>query len=372
MFQCTTLLLRQLSNTKRDKTLLPALLALTAAIVSPTSMAADAVELINDDWQVACDNTRTCRIAGYHAENNSDFPVSVLLTRRAGNNTEVTGQIKIGGDKNSSAKALMQLGDRHRAALFIDGKDLGETKTSTVGAGYADLTASQVTALLESLTKSSKIELVVRNSRWQLSDKGAMAVMLKADEAQGRVGTTSALINKGSAKADSSVLAAQATPNLVLVKPNTTASNSSNKNFNVKASELATLVKGTIKDINNDCPNLNNSTAWRVSRLNDTQLLAQHQCWSGAYNTGDGMWVISDAKPYNPKLVTTKASNYDNNGTISSVQKGRGIGDCLAKAEWIWTGKSFTKSYEGTTGLCRLVADGGAWSLPTYVANVKR
>ncbi|WP_352244222.1 DUF1176 domain-containing protein, partial [Psychrobacter sp. GW208-MNA-CIBAN-0184] len=80
-------------------------------------------------------------------------------------------------------------------SLFIDDKDLGETKPFSTVAGDADLTSTQVAALLEALTKSSKIELVMRNSRWELSDKGATAVMLKADEAQGRVGTSSAFIS---------------------------------------------------------------------------------------------------------------------------------------------------------------------------------
>ncbi len=82
-----------------------------------------------------------------------------------------------------------------------------------------------------------------------------------------------------------------------------------------------------------------------------------------------GMWVINDTKPYNPVLVTTEATNYDS-GKISVVQKGRGIGDCLYKADWIWTGKSFVKSHESSTGMCRMIEAGGAWQLPIYVSEV--
>ena len=117
-----------------------------------------AVSSLQSDWQVA-DNTRT-RLAGYQAENNSEFPVSVLLVRRAGANADVDGKIKLGGAKENSSKALMQLGSRHRISLLINGRDYGETRPFSAAAGNAELTATQVNALLEALTKTSKIELV--------------------------------------------------------------------------------------------------------------------------------------------------------------------------------------------------------------------
>ena len=353
----------------KNKIVLSAFVAASAIAISPIS---SATELTHQDWQVACDNTRTCRLAGYQAENNSDFPVSVLLVRRAGSDANVVGKIKLGGAKESSTKALLQLGSRHRMSLFIDDKDLGETKPFSTVAGDADLTSTQVAALLEALTKSSKIELVMRNSRWELSDKGATAVMLKADEAQGRVGTSSAFISAdGTSKPNSSVLVPKAAPQLRLVVPNAKATSSSKKKFSMKTSQLSALMKDTIPDVNTDCPNLMDKSSWRINRLNGSQLLVQHNCWMGAYNAGTGMWVINDTKPYNPVLVTTEATNYDS-GKISSVQKGRGIGDCLYKTDWIWTGKSFVKSHESSTGMCRMIEIGGAWQLPTYVSEVNK
>ena len=355
----------------KHKLLLPLAAALSTALLSTVSMANSGVEFINQDWQVACDNTLTCRLAGYQAENNSDLPVSVLLVRSAGANASVDGRVKLGGAKDSSSKALMKLGDRHRISLFINGKSYGETETFSVAAGSAELTPTQVTALLDALTKSSKIEFVLRNSRWQLSDNGASAVMLKADEVQGRVRTASAFINReGTAKPSSNVIAPKPAPKLRFVAPNPKAVSSDNKKFGMRSSQLATMMKSTIKDTDSDCPNLSDKSPWRINRLNGSQLLVQHECWRGAYNVGTGVWVMNDSKPYNPVLVTTSATGYDE-GKITSVQRGRGIGDCLAKSEWIWTGKSFSKSHESTTGLCRLIEAGGAWDLPTYVTEVR-
>ncbi|MGM8888747.1 DUF1176 domain-containing protein, partial [Psychrobacter sp. 1U2] len=66
------------------------LVAISAIALSSISSAA--VELTHQDWQVACDNTRTCRLAGYQAE-NSELPISILLMRRAGSDANVMGKV---------------------------------------------------------------------------------------------------------------------------------------------------------------------------------------------------------------------------------------------------------------------------------------
>ncbi|WP_369581923.1 DUF1176 domain-containing protein [Kingella oralis] len=42
-----------------------------------------------DDWDIACDNTGTCRIAGYQKYGNTHRPISILFTRLAGANAPV-------------------------------------------------------------------------------------------------------------------------------------------------------------------------------------------------------------------------------------------------------------------------------------------
>ena len=370
-FKKNVIKIKKMSGFMPKKLLLPIFAAISSALFSAASIASTPVNFNSQDWQVACDNTLTCRLAGYQSDNNNELPVSLLLVRRAGANATVDGQVKLGGAKESAAKALMQLGNRHRISLFINDKDYGETRPFSATAGYAELTSAQVTALLEALTKSSKIELVIRNARWQLSDKGSNAVMLKADEAQGRVGTSSAFIRTNSpTKPNSSVLAPKAIPSIQLVMPNPKATSSSKKKFAMRSSQLSKIMKSTISDVDTNCPNLSDNSPWRVSRLNSRQLLAQHDCWAGAYNTGMGVWVLNDSEPYKPTLVTTAATDYSS-GKITAIQKGRGIGDCIYKAEWIWTGKDFEKSHESTTGLCRMIEAGGAWQLPTHVTDVK-
>jgi hypothetical protein len=83
-------------------------------------------------------------------------------------------------------------------------------------------------------------------------------------------------------------------------------------------------------------------------------------CWRAAYNEGYGFWVIDSKLAGEPVLVTDSASDYSD-GLISLGQRGRGIGDCWASAEWVWDGKAFTQSSESTTGMCRYIRAGGTW-----------
>ena len=46
------------------------------------------------DWDIACDNTGTCRLAGYQAD-ETETPVSILFTRKAGANAAVVGEVSL-------------------------------------------------------------------------------------------------------------------------------------------------------------------------------------------------------------------------------------------------------------------------------------
>jgi len=107
-----------------------------------------------------------------------------------------------------------------------------------------------------------------------------------------------------------------------------------------------------------------------VVRLNARKLLVSSLCWRGAYNAGDSYWVINDTPPYQPHQVTDSGSEHKN-GIITANQKGRGLGDCWSSEEWVWNGTQFVHTQSSTTGMCRLIAPGGAWQLPTLVTDVR-
>ena len=108
-----------------------------------------------------------------------------------------------------------------------------------------------------------------------------------------------------------------------------------------------------------------------IYRLTPTRRLVSVRCWSGAYQSSDAYWVIDDSPALHPVLVTTAASKYDGEGTISASFKGRGLGDCYESGTWTWDGQSFVHSAASITGKCNRVTSGGPWTMPTLVTEVR-
>ena len=81
-----------------------------------------------------CDNTGTCHVAGYHND-RSDNAVSVLFTRPAGKNAATTAQIQI--IEECETPAACAQADNTGGELFLNGQSLG-----TVAFGKDDYTAT--------------------------------------------------------------------------------------------------------------------------------------------------------------------------------------------------------------------------------------
>jgi hypothetical protein len=327
---------------------------------------ATGISFYHNDWELACDNTRTCRAAGYQGDED-ELAVSVLLTRLAGPGQAVKGQLMIGNYDND--ELLKRLPKTIVLAMKIDGKSHGNVtvkQDSLVG----DLSKEQVSALLASLARSSEIEWVAGSTTWRLSDKGAAAVLLKMDDYQGRVGTIGALIKKGQ-RGEDAVAPAAPLPVVVAVKVVDPASGPKALSGS-EAKALRDALRATIKE--EDCFDLPEGAPEKsqiaTTPLSNNKLLATTLCWRAAYNEGYGYWVINSTQPYNPILVTTSGSDYSG-GSISSAQKGRGLGDCWSSERWTWDGTQFVHTESSTTGMCKSMAPGGAWSLPTVVSEVR-
>ena len=215
------------------------------------------------------------------------------------------------------------------------------------------------------------------------------AVLLKLDEVQGRVGTPIALVSKTSPNRQTPK---SAKPLPVIKKA---FSYSDDDKQQLDPAKLIYFRKNIEKwvdidaeqligagDDMGDCELVNPKTEeyqrmseygadrldWEFTPVDATHTLASHLCWSGPYNSSAGYWLINNEKPSNPMLITTAGNEYSD-GEISATHKDRGIGDCWNSATWTWDGKTFTKSEETSTGMCRGFA-GGAWDLPTYVSEV--
>lgn len=339
-----------------------------------------------DDWQLVCDNTLTCRAAGYSSEDNFDTPATILIT--------AVPQQKI-PKVEVQFLALLKSADNNDIELWLNDKFYGQLGISSGGAdgNTYQLNQKQAQALFKRARQNTKIEIVavsdVGSKRWQISDKGMTAVLLKLDEVQGRVGNSLALVSQSHRN--------KQTPKSLVSKPiihKAVAYSGAEKTsltpakLNYFNSNIEKWIKvdskklmGTADEMG-ECELANpkseqyqsfkrydsNRLDWTFTRVDSAHTLASHLCWSGAYNMGYGYWLIDNAKPSKPQLITTSGSEYSK-GEIQAVHKGRGLGDCWGQKHWTWNGESFVLAGAATTGMCRGFA-GGAWNFPTYVTEV--
>ena len=313
------------------------------------------------DWDLVCDNTGTCRMAGYQDE--SSDPVSILFTRAAGENAAVEGKLTI--LPFGEADRDVQVGQD--IEIWLNGKSLGKVKHISDDAPDK-LTEEQTKALLSGLKKESEIRLTYGKTTLKVSDKGAAAAMLKMDEFQQRLNTPSALIRQGKEK--HAVLAPQAAPKVEAVSVN------NHKTIELKLGEkqydnvLALLRKAHDGCVDEDLE----SQDITIYPLTHNKVLAEALCFKGAYQSTNYYAVLDDKLSKVEQVLAEQynEAGYDEKQGYAFVRgsyKGRALGDCLAGQDAVWNGKIFIRTSEWTTGSCKGLP-GGTWQLPIFVSNV--
>lgn len=339
-------------------------IAATALLLSGLVFAqGSGVYFSHKNWEVVCDNTTTCRAAGY--SDGDESAGSVLLIRKAGPGTALTGVVTLGDIESDATTATEKL------TLWIDGKSMGSVKPAQDDNWR--LSERQVRALVGAVKGSGSVEFRGGPAPFVLSGDGAYAALLKMDDVQGRTGTPGALTKTGN-KPESGVPAAVPPPVIQAVKVSGAPERqlSEREASLLKPKLLATLQDKEACDRLFPAPDEQDVSdgVLTLTPLDDRHALLSTQCWLAAYNAGRGYWVIDNALKQAPVLVTESGTSYSD-GVIDSSQKGRGIGDCFGTGSWVWDGQAFRKSSESTTGMCRYVRLGGTWDLPTFVAEVK-
>jgi hypothetical protein len=81
---------------------------------------------------------------------------------------------------------------------------------------------------------------------------------------------------------------------------------------------------------------------------------------------------VNDTPPFKPALVTVSGDDLYDGCAITAEHAWRGLGDCRSVDRWVWDGARFIHSDSFTTGQCQLLANGGAWTLPTIVTQVRQ
>ena len=313
------------------------------------------------DWDLVCDNTGTCRMAGYQDE--SSDPVSILFTRAAGENAAVEGKFTI--LPFGEADRDVQVGQD--IEIWLNGKSLGKVKHISDDAPDK-LTGEQTKALLSGLKKESEIRLTYGKTTLKVSDKGAAAAMLKMDEFQQRLNTPSALIRQGQEK--HAVLAPKVEPKIDAV------SVKNRKTIELKLGEkqydnvLALLRKAHDGCVDEDLE----SQDITIYPLTHNKVLAEALCARAAYQYTNYYAVLDDKLSKVEQVLAEQynEAGYDEKQGYAFVRgsyKGRALGDCLAGQDAVWNGKIFIRTSEWTTGSCKGLP-GGTWQLPIFVSNI--
>ena len=329
----------------------------------PVAAMATSIKSIGNyqDWDLVCDNTGTCRMAGYQDE--SSDPVSILFTRAAGENAAVEGKFTI--LPFGEADRDVQVGQD--IEIWLNGKSLGKVKHISDDAPDK-LTEEQTKALLSGLKKESEIRLTYGKTTLKVSDKGAAAAMLKMDEFQQRLNTPSALIRQGQEK--HAVLASKVEPKIDAVSVN------NRKTIELKRGEkqfnhvLALLRKAHDGCVDEDLE----SQDITIYPLTQNKVLAEALCARAAYQYTNYYAVLDDKLSRVEQVLADQynEAGYDEKqgyAFVRGIYKGRVIGDCWNSEDAVWNGKIFIRTSEWTTGSCKGFT-GGAWQLPIFVSDI--
>ena len=326
-------------------------LLLFAAFAAP--IAAGAQSLEGKDWQVACDNTRACRAAGYSVE-GSEHPVSLLVARASGPGQPVVAELQLG---TLGARAV------HPASVALVGGGKSAAAIRIDRNNHAELAPAVVAALLKTLAAGGDVSFNAGKTTWRVSGNGAVEALQQMDDVQGRTGRPSALVRKGGGN-DADVASPMAVPRLDSVRLPTIAQPGDDA--------LAVRVMASIPS-NPDCPLLDDGGAQsraRLWHLDANRLLVTQACRATAGGGANGYWIANLRPPYDAKPVTYSGADYDGTGTFTARSAGGAAGDCGSAESWTWNGFRFEQTYAASFGLCRGVKAGGAWELPSLVTDV--
>ena len=339
-----------------------------------TAMAAPSLkgfEKTYQDWDLICDNTGTCNMAGY--QDGSDL-VSLLFRREAGEKAAVKSSLAISVNNESDKGKPVE--------IMINGKLLSVVpKMIDIDSNYKQIAAlddKQTAALLTALKDNANIEFISGQFKGKLSNEGAKAAMLKMDEFQRRLNTPSALIRQGQEK--HAVLAPQAAPKIQVAyikNPSKTELKRGEKQFNA----VLALLRKSANSSASDCASLHDDSEQKtitLYSLTHGKVLAEAACLSdGAYYTG--YYAVMDNKLSKVEQVLENQytfARYDeklNTLIVEGSFKSDGIGYSWYGHEAAWNGKTFITTAEYTSGSGKGFM-GGAWGgLPTFVTelNVK-
>ena len=321
-----------------------AVVALTVVTLSAPA-SADIKEF--RDWVAACDNQRACSAYGFDAELSGNN----YLRLDRGGAADAGLRITIAVDAQKDVKFKLAFDDPSLAGLPTEAV-AGDANADD---DYKRLVIADPQAVATALASLRKAKTLVITRidpagappsdpiKSEISLSGLAAALLWIDDQQKRVGTVTALIGRGD-KLASAVPAVPALPIVVAAKRATGPA--------PKKAPAAAIAKARAA-----CEDKKISEADDATRLGAHDVMYWFHCadQSGAYNMISALVIESSGKPVRvaefkfPAGWGADSRNYtpvnagfdEETQTLSTFDKGRGIGDCGSASDWAWDGQAF-------------------------------
>jgi len=300
------------------------------------------------DWTVACDNGLTCEAVALLPENREgdgdwEARVTLMLSR--------------GGRAADAPVLVLQGFEGSPAVLLADGRALPVRFHEHVD-GVTVIGDERM--LIDTLRSAQALEVrdAAGASLGRISLAGASAAMLYMDEKQRRLDTVTAMVRRGT-RPSSAVPAPPALPRVRMAPPAT------GEPLELTEAEIAQLRRETGCTLDE----VGGPDDYESEAIETGRTLILLTCGTGAYNLSS---VPILAQRRGGRLVTATAP-FDRQWALESeghavlingfwdpdtrrlqeFSKGRGLGDCGTRAEYVWDGASFRLVHQEDMPECR-------------------
>jgi hypothetical protein len=291
------------------------------------------------DWVVACDNQHRCEmtslVPGDGTEAEPDYEqISFSVEREAGPAAGFVVEVQMPEDQDGSEVSI------RIDSEIVTGKIPKNGIIRFTGADAAKIVAAMVKG------KELNIADIADTMIGRVSLTGSSAALRFIDADQGRAGTVTAAVAKGT-KPASAVPGAMAGPVIRFVRP-----------AGIPAKITPVLRKAM--EATTECAEVyaggeGEPPAVAAYALGGGKTLALLPCGSGAYNFSTVPFIVTAGKPvlaafdFPPGMTiaedgepTLVNAGWDaKTGRLSSYSKGRGVGDCGASEDYVWDGTRF-------------------------------
>jgi hypothetical protein len=325
------------------------------------------------DWHAACDNLRNCTAFGLEA----DDPANAWVRIEHGGAPAAPARITIAVDVNEKSNVVLAFDDAALPGLPAGPVAPARSDNDAFGRVVINDPAT-VDTVVASMRKAQT--LAVRRvdppdgeksdpETSTISLSGAVAALLWIDEQQQRLGTATALIRRGD-KPVSSIPPQPKAPVIYAAKPHPAGAAP-----RTLAPAEARLLTAKAKAL---CGEGERHTALDDSaRLAPDTSLYEFSCKdnSGAYNFASVFLIVPDAAPQAaravkfafpagidakgaPEALAINAGFDPKTMTLSTFNKGRGLGDCGSAEDWVFDGQTFQLALLQSMPHCKSITAG--------------